>query len=485
MQVPSSNDKFRVSMARSVLLVDDDPGVLRVLERFFARDRWAVFQAMDGQAGLAAYAAEQPDLVLLDLRMPGLSGLDVLAELAPRGATVIMLTGNADLETAVEAMRLGAENFLPKPPDLPHLAVVAERALEKAELRRANRLLADRLAGERASDTLGTSPGMRDVARQVELVANSDTTSALLLGESGVGKSWVAQMIHARSPRSRGALVEVNCAGLTATFLDSELFGHEKGAFTDAKTAKRGLFEIADRGTLFLDEVGDLPAEVQPKLLRVLETKTFRRLGGTHELRSDARLVAATNKDLGAEVRSGRFREDLFYRLSVFPITIPPLRTRGRDDLLELVARLLRDLAARHPHSPTELTPTALDALLGYGWPGNVRELRNALERALVMSANQPRIGVEHLPQASRGAAGADRLAGRLGTRGTQGIAGGGGQAATELLPLAEVERRHIEGTLTALGGNRTAAATALGISRATLHAKIRQYHLEQTGRKR
>lgn len=453
---------------RSVLLIDDDPGVLDVLERFFTWDSWRVFRSQSGAAGLSTYEAEQPDLVILDISMPGMNGLEVLQVLAPQGATVIMLTGQADLESAVEAMRIGAENFLPKPPELMHLAAAAERALEKVELRRANRTLANRMAGERSTDSLGTSPRMQELAQQVEMLAASETTTVLLLGESGTGKSWVAQMLHARSARSRGAMVEVNCAGLSATFLDSELFGHERGAFTDAKTAKRGLFEVAERGTLFLDEVGDMPGEVQPKLLKVLESKTFRRLGGTQEIRSDARLVAATNKDLSAETRAGRFREDLFYRLSVFPLVIPPLRERSPDDLVELVGRLLRDAAPRHPRSPTRLSPKVLDRLLTYSWPGNVRELRNVLERALVLAGGADEIRPEHLP------------ATLIGRRAASGSAARG---KPELLPLAEIERRHIEHTLAALEGNRTLAAKTLGISRATLHTKIRQLGLEEVGR--
>lgn len=452
-------------MNRSILLIDDDPDVLRVLQRFLERSGWTVFQALGGTEGLRAYEAHQPDLVLLDLRMPGISGLDVLEVLAPRGATVIMLTGNADLDTAVEAMRLGAENFLAKPPDLQHLAAVAERALEKVELRRANQALAEQLSTHRETDTLGTSGRMRELARQVDLVAASDTT-VLLLGESGTGKSWVTQMIHARSPRARAALVEVNCAGLQPTFLDSELFGHERGAFTDAKTAKRGLFEVADRGTLFLDEVGDMPTEVQPKLLKVLETKTFRRLGGTQEIHSDARLIAATNQDLGASVAQGRFREDLFYRLSVFPLTIPPLRERSRDDIADLVGRLLPDLARRHPRAPDRIIGNALDLLLGHPWPGNVRELRNTLERALVLAAGADAIGPEHLPLALREGAGRTIPA-----------------AAAELPTLEEMERRHIQHALQLLDGNRTAAAEQLGVSRATLHNKIKRYGFEDVGR--
>jgi two-component system response regulator AtoC len=453
-------------MPRSILLVDDDPAILRLLERFFERQGWETYQALTAEDGIRTYEAQHPDLVLQDLHLPGLTGLDALEVLVSRGATVLMLTGEADLETAVEAMQLGAEGFLTKPPDLAHLLAAAERAVEKVELRRANCLFAKRLAERGRSSTLGTSARMRELARQVELVAAAAQTTALLLGESGTGKSYVAQLIHARSERARGPFVEVNCAGLSATFLDSELFGHERGAFTDAKEMKRGLFEVADHGTLFLDEIGDLDPALQPKLLKVLETRSFRRLGGTREISVDVRLIAATNRELSADVAAGRFREDLFYRLSVFPLTIPPLRERSREDVLELVHAALRELQARHPASPGQLSPRALELLVGYAWPGNVRELRNALERALVLARGEERIAPEHLPERLR-APGAPRAH----------------RQDWEVLTLEEVERRHIERTLHLTGGNRTLAAEKLGISRATLHVKIKQAGLEDVGR--
>ncbi|HEX8362239.1 MAG TPA: sigma-54 dependent transcriptional regulator [Longimicrobium sp.] len=453
-------------MARSVLLVDDDPSVLRVLRRYFEREGWETFQALSGEDGVRTFEAHVPDLVMLDVNLPGISGLHVLEVLIARGATVVMLTGQAEVGVAVDAMRAGAEGFLTKPVDLDHLGAAAERAVEKVELRRANHTLAERVVDQGRAGTLGTSPRMRELSRQVELLAASRDTTLLLQGESGTGKSWVAQLTHGLSPRARSAFVEINCAGLSATFLDSELFGHEKGAFTDAREMKRGLFEVADRGTLFLDEIGDLSPDLQPKLLRVLETRSFRRLGGTRELQVDVRLIAATNKDLAAEVRAGRFREDLFYRLSVFPLTIPPLRERSREDVLELVHEALRQLHLRHPGSPERLSDRAIELLLAYAWPGNVRELRNVLERALVLSPGADIIGPEHLPEALRapGAPRAQRL-------------------DSTVLTLEEVERQHIERVLYLSEGNRTLAAQRLAISRATLHAKIKEYGLAQVGR--
>ncbi len=454
-------------MQRSILLIDDEPDVIRSLGRFFERAGWEVHRAMTGEEGIRLYEAVHPDLVLLDLHLPGISGIDALEVLVPRDATVVMLTGHGDIATAVEAMKLGAENFLTKPVEMEHLAAAAARAMEKTELRRANRTLAGRLAEGRHTSTLGGSSRMREIARQVELLAASEGTTVLLLGESGTGKGWVAQMLHAHSPRARAPFVEVNCAGLSANFLDSELFGHEKGAFTDAKTMKRGLFEVAHGGTLFLDEVGDLAPDLQPKLLKVLERKTFRRLGGTREIEVDVRLVAATNRDLEAEVAAGRFREDLYYRLHVLPLTLPPVRERSREDLLELVHRLMGDLRAIHPRGAPRLSEAALRLLLAYGWPGNVRELRNVLERALVLSLGEDIILPEHLPPEVR----------------TPSPSAAPVREHQALMTLEEMERRHIERTLVMLDGNRTHAAEAMGISRATLHNKIRLYALEAVGR--
>jgi transcriptional regulator with PAS, ATPase and Fis domain len=267
-------------------------------------------------------------------------------------------------------------------------------------------------------------------------------------------------MIHNLGPRAKLPFVEVNCAGLSATFLDSELFGHEKGAFTDAKDRKQGLFEIADHGTIFLDEIGDLAPELQPKLLKVLETKTFRRLGGTRELTVDVRLIAATNKELAQEVEQGRFREDLYYRLSVMPLRLPAVRERSRDDRIALVTRIFNDLRVELPDGPSQVAPEAFERLLMYAWPGNVREMRNVLERALILGRGQPSIGVEHLPAEFRARVG---LGDRRHTPQT----------------LEELERQHIERTVRHHAGNRTRASEELGISRATLISKIKRYELD------
>ena len=453
-------------MTRSILLVDDDAEVLRLLGSFFEKKGWTVQRAAEATGALELYERDRADLVLLDIGLPGMSGLHLLEVLRGRDAdaTVIMLTGQADVQTAVEAMRLGAENFLTKPVELAHLEVASERAFEKADLRRRNRYFAERQGDAGSADGLGRTPLMRELARQVEVLANSDTT-VLLSGETGTGKGFVAHLLHSLSPRASQPFVEINGAGLSAAFLDSEMFGHEKGAFTDAREQKRGLFELAHGGTFFLDEVGDVALELQPKLLKVLERQRFRRLGGTREIEVDVRLIAATNADLDRSVRAGRFREDLYYRLNVLPLRLPPLRERGREEIADLAVRTLLDLRRRLGRGPSRLSADALEVLVHYGWPGNIREMRNVLERVLLLAAGAEEILPAHLPpeMAGNGA--------------------GSGPGTLETLSLQEVERRHIARVLAHHGGNRSRTARTLGISRATLYEKLARYSLDQIGR--
>ncbi len=447
-------------MTRSVLLVDDDPAVLKPLGAFLETAGYEVFPETTGQGAIERFTRQLPDVVVLDLCLPDMSGLEVLQQLRDHEAVVILLTGHGDIETAVEAMHLGAENFLTKPVDMPHLKSVVDRAYDKVRLQRAVDLYRSRSTPEAGPASLGVSPQMREIRRQVELVASGNGTSVLLTGETGTGKSFVARMIHELSDRAKEPFVDVNCGGLTATFLASELFGHEKGAFTDAKERKQGLFELADRGTIFLDEIGDLAPDLQPKLLSVLESKTFRRVGGTREISVDVRVVAATNRDPHSLVGEGGLREDLFYRLSVLPLHIPPVRERAREDILVLLEDSLAEFAADKPNGQPEIESTALEHLLAYSWPGNVREIRNALERALILARGCPKINLEHLPVEIRGATRAQT-------------------SSHESLTLSEFERRHIEEALHHHHGNRTHAARELGISRATLIKKIKIYQLD------
>lgn len=452
---------------RSILLVDDDAEVLSVLGRFFEKKGWSVQRAAEANGALELYEFERPDLVLLDIGLPDVSGLRLLEVLRARDpdATVIMLTGHADVATAVDAMSLGAENFLTKPVELAHLGAASERAFEKSDLRRRNRFFADRQSDSASTDALGRTPVMREIGRQVELLAASDTT-VLLSGETGTGKGFVAQLLHSLSARAANPFVEINSAGLSPAFLDSEMFGHEKGAFTDAKGQKRGLLEIAHGGTFFLDEVGDLTLDLQPKLLKVLERQRFRRLGGTREIEVDVRLIAATNIDLDKAVRAGRFREDLYYRLNVLPLRLPPLRERGREEIADLAVRTLLDLRRRIGRGPERLSSDALEVLIQYGWPGNIREMRNVLERVLLLSAEAEEILPGHLPAEIVGHG--SLLAGNTGEGG---------------LSLQDVERRHIARVLAHHAGNRSRTAKTLGISRATLYEKLAKYGLDRVGR--
>ena len=448
----------------SILIIDDEVAISTAFAMFFRHDGAnVVAEAHTGAEGVEAYRRLRPDLTLLDVRLPDMTGFEVLARIRDDNPVVVMVTAYGDISMAVDALHKGAENFLTKPVDLSHLAAAAERALEKAALRRANRYLSER-RGADANLIFGSSAAMRELAAQVSLLAASERTTALIVGESGAGKGRVAELVHALSPRATTPFVEVNCAALTAESLESELFGIETARDDSRGPTKQGLFEIADGGTLFLDEVGDLVPHLQPKLLRVLEGKGFRRHGGTAEITPNVRVIASTSKDLASEVTAGRFREDLYYRLSVMPISLPPLRARSREDIVELAAHLLDELQPTLPGAPTAIGDDALDAILRYAWPGNIRELRNVLERAMLMARGHPTIEGVHLPREVQGASGAD---------------------VSHHVPrsLSEVEKAHIDRTLKANQHNRTHAARELGISRATLIKKIREYNLAEKPR--
>jgi len=447
-------------MKKSILLIDDDRDVAKVMREWFLRNGWVVSVAADGLQGLQEYQARRPDVVLLDIGMPGISGLDVLHVILERheDATVVMLTGNADVDMAVSAMRAGAENFLTKPLDLEHLAAAVDRAHEKAELKKRARWLAQQQTEDVRSSSFERSPVMRDISRQVTLLA-SGSAPILLLGETGTGKGWLARLIHSGSPRSGGPFVSINCAGLNAEFLDTELFGQENGASTEPRQAKEGLFDVADGGTIFLDEVGDLAPGLQPKLLSVLETGRFRRPGGTAEREVDVRVIAATHRDLSAAVAAGGFREDLYYRLAVLPIKLPALRERGDEEVAALAAELTSELTRKSGRGPIIMSADALRHLIDYRWPGNIRELRNVLERAILLAGDAPTLLPRHLPLDLRPRAAekrAPRLAGDL--------------------SLKSAERMHIQRVLDQVKGNRARAARELGIPRSTLYKKLQEY---------
>ncbi|HKH93973.1 MAG TPA: sigma-54 dependent transcriptional regulator [Gemmatimonadaceae bacterium] len=438
-----------------ILIVDDEPDLSSAFGRYFERTGHDVLRAGTGEEAIAVVEAEHPALMLLDLKLPDMTGFEVLERTREQRPLVVMVSGHGDIPLAVQAMQAGAEGFLTKPVELAHLGAVVDRALEKAQLRDLSRAAGARLGRTSTETLLGSSPPMRELTQQIELLARSERTVALLVGEPGVGKGRVARAIHALSPRSGRAFHEIDCSMRPAEELDLELFGVERSVGGPVP----GMFEAADGGTLFLDEIAELPASLQPTLLRALESRRVRRTGGTREVLVDVRLIAATARDLATEVTEDRFREDLYYRLGVMPLYLPPLRARSPDDLAETVSALVAELRRSMCEAPAEVSADALELLGAYPWPGNMRELRNVLERALLLARGAPAVLPGHLPAEVRGAS--DDL----------------------LVPhvsrtLAEVERAHIDRTLRAHGANRTRAARELGISRATLIKKIREYEL-------
>ena len=372
---------------------------------------------------------------------------------------LILLTAYGNIETAVEAMKRGAYDFLAKPVDLDRLDLLLRRALAERRLGAENRRLKEQLDSKHGFENIiGTSPAMREVFETIRQAAPTRAT-VLIQGESGTGKELVARALHQCSPRREGPFVPVHCAALAPTLLESELFGHEKGAFTGAVERRRGRFEMADGGTLFLDEIGEIDASLQVKILRVLEERKFERVGGTETLSVDVRLIAATNRDLRKKVAEGSFREDLFYRLYVVNLTVPPLRERDGDVVL-LAQHYLKALAAENGKKTRSITPEAMDALAAYSWPGNVRELRNVIERMVVLGTGE-RLDVRDLPAAVR--------------ESSAGPAAGTAQAGRV---LRDAERQLIEDALRRHKGNRTKAAQELGISRRTLHRKLNEFGL-------
>lgn len=440
-------------MADAILLIDDDAAILRALGAFFEGLGWDTYRELTGEAGVETAERVQPDVVLLDLRLPGIDGLEVLDRLRGADAAIIIMSGDGDIASAVEAMRLGAETFLVKPMDLPLVQATVERAAEKVKLRRLNRTL----VGHGGSDleAIGTSPAMRELRRQLPLLARTDRTAILVTGEPGTGKRTIARLLHDLSPRAESPCLETGAGTDDPAALEATLFGIEAGH--DGRVAREGLVELADGGSLIVTQIGEAPLAVQGELSRMLESRAIRRRGGTREIPVDIRLIATCSVHLADAVAAGTFREDLWYRLNVLPLVIPPLRDRSREDILALLKRTVREFAPGLPGAPTRFSEEALERLLNHAWPGNLREMRNLVERALLVSRGGEQIGIEHLPGEFRARPGPfDR-------RHTP-------------LTMDEVERMHIERTLKFHAGNRTRASEELGISRATLIAKIKKY---------
>jgi two-component system NtrC family response regulator len=444
-----------------ILVVDDEAAQRELLAGFLRKQGHEVLVAAGGAEAVAQLGASQVDLVLSDCRMPGMSGLDLLRALRGINPEVplLLMTAYGSVETAVQAMKNGAADFLTKPLDLQELLLRIARVAEQARLRSAVRELQASLAERhRLSGVIGESGRMQEVLALVQRVAPSDAT-VLIRGDSGTGKELIARAIHFNSRRAAGPLVSLNCAALPEQLLESELFGHEKGAFTGAVAQRKGRFEAADGGSIFLDEIGDLAPALQVKLLRVLQERQFERLGGNRPLTVDVRILAATHRDLESAMRQGTFREDLYYRLNVVTIQIPPLRER-REDIALLLEHFLKKFAAKEGREVTGLTAAARDAVMKYDYPGNVRELENIVERAVLL-ARGPVIDLEDLPAALRPG---ER------TR----------DAEPRHLPdvLAGIERQAIREALERHGGVQTQAAEALGISERVLRYKMKKYGL-------
>ncbi|OGB88618.1 MAG: hypothetical protein A3G35_01470 [candidate division NC10 bacterium RIFCSPLOWO2_12_FULL_66_18] len=466
-------------MPPTVLIVDDQLTIRKSLRHLLERKGYRALEADSGAAAVQAAQAEEPEVILLDLKLPDGDGLEVLERIqgvCPEAA-VILLTGHGSVETAVTAIKKGAEDFLEKDPrSLEVTEVRVEKALEMLKLRRENRYYRHQVHGRAPGQIPGTSPVIRELHAMVDLLAKAPQTTVLIQGESGSGKELVARAIHYRSARTDKPFLEINCAGLSEHLLESEVFGHERGAFTDAKALKRGLLEIADGGTLFLDEIGDMPLPIQPKFLRVLENKTFRRVGGTRDISVDVRVITASNKDLAKLLEKQAFREDLFYRLKVMPVTVPPLRERG-NDILVLADLFVQELNPTLKKRIRGFSPEAQQVLLSYSWPGNVRELRNVTERGMILCQGET-IPVACLPAELQQLAGAMPASPPpLAAKGPAG-APDAGWSLGALGTLEEMEQRYIREILASVSGNRSQAARLLGISRSTLQDKIRRYGL-------
>ncbi|MBN2577220.1 MAG: sigma-54-dependent Fis family transcriptional regulator [Deltaproteobacteria bacterium] len=455
-------------MTRTLLIVDDDVDLCRLVKDGLGHEGFDVHVANSPAEALASIGEHEFDAVLADINMPQMNGLELsrrILDMRP-DLPILVITAFGSLETAIAAIRAGAYDFVTKPFEIDQLAVAAERACQNRQLREEVRRLREVVTAQPAfSDILGESSEIRRMCNLIDVTAQTDST-VLVTGESGTGKELVARALHDRGPRSSGPFVALNCAAMTDSLLESELFGHARGAFTDAKDSRVGLFVKAGSGTLFLDEIGDMPPGMQAKLLRALEARTVRPVGSDSEVPFRARIIAATNHDLEAAVEEGRFRQDLYFRVNVIRIHVPPLRARGGDTLL-LAQSFAGKLAKRLGKNVTGISSPAAERLLAYPWPGNIRELQNAIERAVALTRYE-NIVVEDLPESIRDYKRAPLLP--------------SGDDPAEFLPMHEIEKRYILRVLEAVGGNKTTAAQILGFDRRTMYRKLDRFAEDKSG---
>ena len=451
-------------MKPKVLVVEDDRNMCELLELGLAKRNFAVHSTTEPMQVLDLLRKNDFDAVVTDLNMPKLSGIELTKQIAGSrpDLPVVVITAFGSMESAIDAMRAGAYDFVTKPLEIDALSLVLQRAIQHRALREEVKHLRQLVtSAQQFEEMLGESLALHQVFDLLSRIAPADV-SVLITGESGTGKELAARALHQRSPRKDGPFVTVNCGALPEALLESEMFGHVRGAFTDARAARRGLFLQAHGGTLFLDEIGDLPLSLQPKLLRALQEYKIRPVGGDEEQSVDVRVLAATNQNLDQAVSEKRFREDLYYRLNVVQVRMPPLRARSNDVLL-LAQRFIEQYAARFKKHVEQLTPKAAERLLAYDWPGNVRELRNSIERAVALTAYD-HIGVEDLPEKVRDYRPSQILV--------------ASDSPSELISLEEIERRYILRVMDVLGGNKALAAQILGVDRRTLYRKLERYEV-------
>lgn len=449
-----------------ILVIDDEKLVRWSLEQNLSGDGYSVVTADKGLDGLSLYKDEMPDITLLDIHLPDVSGITVLEGIKEINsqALVIMITAFGDIQTAVKTIKLGAYDFVEKPFNLEKLKMLVEKALETASLRREVSQFREGLTANYGYDSIiGESPEIKKTFSLIGKIAKSDATTVFINGESGTGKDLVAKVIHYQGSRNGNPFMEINCTALPDTLVESELFGYEKGAFTDAKATKKGLFELADGGTVFLDEIGDMQPATQAKLLKIIENKSFKRIGGIKDIVVDVRIIAATNKIMQDEVRKGNFREDLYYRLRVIPITLPPLRDRG-DDVFLLAKFFIDSFNNEFKKNVKGLSKMTMKSFLDYPWPGNVRELKNVIERAMILES-EDYILPEHLPL--------ELSSKEVQIQNVRGIdfkipAGG--------IDIESVEKELIRQALDSTRGNQTRAAKLLNLSRDTLRYRMQKF---------